>query len=270
MPKHLVALSLVMAALPAVALPAQDPASAEFTLKKCDDPKRPFGDMRRTIGDISFSLDKTGKPDTATINVTHALGMSVAGFKSVAARQLVGCRFDVDKAALTTSIVVRSHVTAGDTVVTIGPAARDATPAPALALERFDIPKDSMPLRWADARIDEQPRQLRCKPPPSPSIRAQGSGPSRAAAQQAASADAATQYDGWNQTHAGTLFAEILVKADGRPGNQVRVLDVNNPAAATGLAEMLGGCDYAPARYRGVAIAAMLQTRATIQNIVVR
>ncbi len=270
MSRHLVALTLGVVALRAETLTAQASAGGAFAIKKCDDPKAPFGDMRRTIGDVSFSIDRTGKPDTATIKVTHALGMSVAGFKSAAARQLVGCRFDVEKAALTASITVKAHVTLEPISVTVGPAERDPSPEPALPLEPFDIPKDSMPLRWADARIDEQPRQLQCKPPPRPSIRVQGSGATQAAAQQAASADMATQFEAWNSTHSGTLFAELLIKTDGRPGNQVRVIEVSNPPAATGLAEMLGGCDYAPARYRGVKVAAMLQTRMTIQNIVVR
>jgi len=264
-------LAVVVAFVQARVVAAQVPTDGDFALKKCDEPKIPIGTLPTGIGTISFKLDRDGKPDTVSIAVTKVMGLSAAGFRSVASRQLGACRFDVPQGKIAAPALVVASFRFDKTGAGIGGATLAADPPQALPIEPMTMSKDSFPMRTDDPRVEEGARRLSCKPPPGPTtIRAQGSGASAAAAQAAGRQDLQGQMQGFNQTHAGTLVAEILIKADGRPGNQVRVVEVDNPTAVTALAEYLGGCDYAPARYLGVKVASILRTTAHIAEVVVR
>jgi hypothetical protein len=242
-----------------------------YSLSKCDPPREQLGILPRISGQLFFLLGKDGKPDTASIKVLKVLGISAAGFRSVGARQLSSCRFEMEKAGLTAPTGVMSEVTADSTSVTLGAATRWITPAAPLAIEPLGLPKDSFPMRIDDRRIEERPRQLGCKEstaqPPTP--RAQSGPISTSATSPAAIAQAQSvqraEIDRWNTEHAGSLVAEVRASIDGKPGSEIHVISVTNGLATTSLAEQIGGCRYVPGRYHGIPIPSFVVTTITVQ-----
>src|ERR1017187_6059426 len=254
----------VVATTPA---PSQVPPAAggtQYAVKKCDEPKVPIGWLPKVAGQVTYLLGKDGRPDTATVAVVTLSGMSVAGFRSVARRQLSVCRFDIGTAGLTAAVRVVEEIGADSATVTALGATPATEPGTTLAIEPSDISKDSLPLPIDDRRIDERPRRLSCPYPQRPRVSgppvgsASSAGVTRADAQaQAPSRLAMTSF---NEHSAGTLVAQVRVGVDGRPGTQVRVLSVSNPLAAQNLAELIGGCRFVPARYHGVLVPALVET----------
>jgi hypothetical protein len=248
----------VVATTPA---PSQVPPAAggtQYAVKKCDEPNVPIGWLPKVAGQVTYLLGKDGRPDTATVAVVTLSGMSVAGFRSVAKRQLSVCRFDIGTAGLTAAVRVVEEIGGDSATVTALGATPATEPGTTLAIESFDISKDSFPLPIDDRRIDERPRRLSCPYPQRPRGSISSAGAARADAQaQAPLRLAMTTYD---ELSAGTLVAQVRVGVDGRPGTQVRVISVSNPSAAQNLAELIGGCRFVPARYHGVLVAAFVET----------
>ena len=60
---------------------------------------------------------------------------------------------------------------------------------------------------------------------------------------------------------AATLVARVVIGIDGRPGEQVRVISVTDPAAAQALAQQISGCRFAPGRVRGAIVPAYTDTK---------
>lgn len=238
-------------------------AQSGITLRKCDEPKTPIGMLPKGYGSIAYQLGKDGKPDTASIAVLKVIGLSAPAFHSVAARELSACRFDVGKPEPGKSVLVVSDVTFSDSAhVEIGTTSATPDSGTPMSLDASPLPKESLPLAVDDRRIEERPRRLSCKAPQGPRMTSvTGRGSSQAAAQADARSQIEQQMDQWNQTHGGVLVAEILVGADGKPGSQVRVISVSNPMAAQNLAEIIGGCRFAPGRVNGVAVPVYMVTR---------
>ena len=259
---------------------AQLPAVDTFPVKRCDQPKSPFGILLRSTGRVAFRLGTDGRPDTASLMVERVLGMSVAAYRSAAARRLSACRFDVDRAALHASVTVVDQADTDSIGVTIGVAREARDTNAALRPEPLVVPKDSFPLPFGDRRLEERPRQLSCKPfsgqpppqlPPSARQRAAAavSDAQRPGTSTAAQSGNLSETQKWNVTYAGTLVAIVRAGVDGKPGSAVRVVSVTNPSAVNRLAELIGGCEFAPGRYRGVAVPSFLLVTVTVPEATV-
>jgi hypothetical protein len=234
-------------------------STGPIAIKKCDDPKVPIGQLPNAIGTVTFRLAKDGRPDTASLAVVKVLGLSVAGFKSAAARQLSACRLDADKVTLTASSVVSAKVTIESTTVSIAAAELTTEPASPLAVEHFDAPHDTMPFDVGDPRVEERPRPLSCASQVrAPTvIHATGATPAQAMADAQNQARIANEQ--YNATNGGVLTAIVRVSADGKPGSQIRVIQLTNPAAGQSLGDRIGSCRYVPGRVLGVAVPALFQ-----------
>jgi hypothetical protein len=258
---------LLATALICLCVAAASSQAPSYAVKKCDAPKEEAGVLPRISGQAFYRLAKDGKPDTASIQVLRVFGISAAGFRSVVARRLSTCRFDVEKAALNAPAGVMSEIMADTTWFAVAIATPWITPAAPLAIEPLGLPKDSFPMRGDDRRIEERPRQISCKEAtalPPQSHRTTSMATTTAAIAQA-QATQRTETDQWNVAHAGTLVAEVRVGIDGKPGSAVRVISVTNAFATTSLAELIGGCRYVPGRYHGVLVPSFIQTTITVQ-----
>jgi hypothetical protein len=233
-----------------------------YPIKKCDDPKVPIGVLPKGFGTVSFLLGKDGKPDTASIAVLKVIGLSVAEFRSVAARELNGCRHDMGTVAPTAPVNVVQEIRFADSSsIDVGVATASPAPGTPLAIEPLGLPKDSFPMPIDDRRVEERPRRLSCKAPQSPPIRVAASGTSRADFQAQMQTQLRIAVEQWNDVNAGTLVGQVRVGVDGKPGTQVRVIEVSNPLAAQNLAELIGGCRFVPGRYHGVLVPAIVETK---------
>lgn len=240
----------------------QSPSGAGYSVKKCDDPKVPIGVLPKGFGTVSYLLGKDGKPDTASIAVLKVFGLSVAGFHSVASRELNGCRHDMGNVAPNATVSVVQEIRFADSSsIDVGVATASPAPGTPLAVEPLGFPKDSFPMPIDDRRIEERPRRLSCKPPQLPQIRVSASGTSRADAQAQMQSQVRTAMEQWNDFNAGTLIGQVRVGIDGKPGTQIRVIEVSNPSAAQNLAELIGGCRFVPGRYHGVLVPALVETK---------
>jgi hypothetical protein len=236
---------------------AQLPADAPIAVKKCDDPKIPIGRLPKAIGTVTFRLTKDGHPDTASLAVVKVLGLSVAGFKSAAARQLSACRLDADKIGATS--LVSASITIDSFAVSVAAAEWISDPATPLAVEHFDLPHDTMPFALGDARLEERPRPLSCTVQMKGPTVIHASGASRAEAVADAQNQARIANEQYNATNAGLLVAVVRVAVDGKPGSQLRVVELTNPAAGQNLGDRIGSCRYVPGRVLGVVVPAFLQ-----------
>jgi len=259
MPRHLLLCSAACLMLTATAASAQGAAGGPFVMKGCDDPKVPIGMLPKAGGTVSFKLSKDGKPDPETIAVTKVLGMSVAGFKSAAVRQLGACHFDVPKGALNSPATVTSDVTTAGNQVTFSSATivEAGTPLP---VEPFTLPRDTMPFAAEDRRVEEKPRRLGCTQQVKAPTVIHATGSSAAAAQQDARQQAQVMDEQFRASHAGKLTAVMRVGADGKPGSQIRVIEITNPPALQNLGDYLGSCRFAPGRILGQAVPTLFET----------
>jgi hypothetical protein len=250
---------LVAATLPATA----QSTPAGYPIKKCDEPKVPIGLLPKGFGQVSFMVGKDGKPDTASIAVLKVIGLSPAGFRSVAARVLSACHLDMGKPDPSASANVMSEVTFSEaTPVQVSTATPLSAPGTALALEPIKIPKDSFPLPLADLRIEERPLRLSCAGPRQQAPqRITARGANAAQAQQDATDQIRVAQQQQAALNSGTLTAQVLVGIDGKPGSQVRVIESSNPMATQNLAELIGGCRFAPGRIHGIAVPAYIETK---------
>lgn len=216
------------------------PRTDSIPVKNCGDPKVPIGLLSTASGTVQLTLARNGRPDTASIAVTEVTGMSAAGFRSVAVRKLGACRFDVGKVAGNAGVQVRAAMQVGGATITLGPAVPSPEPAPALALTALDLPIDSFPLPYQDARVEEHPRRLRCNDPPMPSA---------GSPQQMRE-----RMREWSATWMGIIHARVNVGVNGTPERRVLVLDSSNSDATSNLVNLLLGCSYVPGRTHGVVV----------------
>ncbi len=256
---------LLIAGLIAGVLPAsaQSPLAAGYSVKKCDEPKLPIGMLPKGFGEVSYMVGKDGKPDTASIAVLKVIGLSPAGFKSVTARVLSACRLDMGKPDPTASVGVMSEVTFSEaTPVQVSTATPLSAPGTALAIDAMKVSKDSLPLPINDRRVEERPLRLSCAGPRQQApTRITGRGSNPAQAQQDAMDQVRAAQQQQSATNSGTLVAQVVVGIDGKPGSQVRVISVSNPMAQQNLADLIGGCRFAPGRILGVAVPAYIETK---------
>ena len=240
-------------------LRAQAAPETGFAVTKCEEPKVPIGALGKSTGIVSFQLSRDGKPDTTSLAVLKVLGLSVAGFKSVAARQLSACRFSVPKSVNAATLVIAT-VNTDAANVGIGTATvPDAVSVP-LAVEPFTLARDTMPFAEDDARVEERPRRYNCSVGGGKITTIRGTGSTAAEAR----ADAQRQMQDAQArdavTHEGRLTAILRVSAEGKPGSALRVISSTNPGATQYLGDLIGSCKYVPARILGVAVPFLFRT----------
>lgn len=226
--------------------------SGSYPVKECWTSRTMFGVLPEASGWVSYSLHKDGKPDTASITVRKVDGMSAAGFRSVAVRKLRACRHEMGRPAPRAPVEVSQQISFADSSkLEVSVATTVVSDTPPLALEPFDISKDSFPLPISDSRIEERPRRLDCLPLPG-GVMPLPSPPGVDDGRRWMRENAAKVYSGW-------LIAQVRVGVDGKPGTAIRVLDASSPADAQKFARMIGGCQFVPARYHGVVVPAFIQ-----------
>jgi hypothetical protein len=134
------------------------PSGALYPVDKCGDPKVPIGVVPQGAGTVSCRLGKDGTPDTASIAVHKVLGLSVAGFRSVAVRALSPCRFDVGRVvALRGPVVVVRAVDLGAVSEACAIANRDLVRRP--GRRRLRQPAGTAEDARRDHRSHEQQQQ---------------------------------------------------------------------------------------------------------------
>ncbi|MGH7594097.1 MAG: hypothetical protein ACRELE_09655 [Gemmatimonadales bacterium] len=145
----------------ALALLGAPIAGRAQTLKKCDEPKVLIGVLPRGAATVWYRLAKDGRPDTSSLGVVEVHGLSASELRSVAARILSACRFDVPKQAAASELVTSLNFDSA--TVSLGTTNRaEDPPPPQQRAEVFDLSPDSLPLLATDHRIEERPRLVQC------------------------------------------------------------------------------------------------------------
>jgi hypothetical protein len=250
--------SAVLAALGIVA--AIPLALAAQTIKKCDLPKTPVGDLRASSATLSYRVTKDAKLDTASLGVVSTDGISAAEARSVAIRILGACRFDVPKGSSPDQRVITPMKF--DSGVAIGATTHADPAAPLLPLDALDLASDAVPLLSTDSRVEERPRITRCPSLPPPTIgTVSGRGASRQEAAAQANAELARQFDIWNHTNSGELVADVVIRTDGKVDANVKVVTSSNPGATATLANRIQDCTWVPGRAHGIVIPVRYRAR---------
>jgi hypothetical protein len=214
-----------------------------YRVRKCTVMKVPIGRLPNATGTVSLLLGKNGTPDTSSIAVLQVAGISVNGLRSAAVRRLSACQYDMGKSAPKASVGVVLELATNDTAIQVGVATPTGTPGPPLAMESAETSFATFPLPLDDSRIEERPRRLHCGDPT----------PGMVSMQQM------QQMEEWFRTSTGTVVAEVLVAADGKPDHRVKVIRTSNPSATVNLVNWLVGCEFVPGRYRGIAVPAFMR-----------
>lgn len=243
------AIALLVVALP-VSAQSGDAQASVFAVKKCDTPRVPIGWLHRASGRVSYTLGKDGNADTTSVNVVSVLGMSVAGYRSVAVRELSACKFDMGKNAPKTGVSVSQVIGfVGDSMQLRSAELLSDFPT-ALTIEPTVVSLDSFPLPINDRRMEELPMLIKCRESPGANQTIHGQGGTAAQAQQ----DAAAQMLEYSKQRNGSMMAEVVVEADGHVRRITKVLSITNQTALNTLTDMALHCEYVPARVLGVAV----------------
>jgi hypothetical protein len=226
---------LVLAAFP---LTAQ-----HYALAKCDVPREPLGYLRGG-GEVRYLLRANGRPDTASVAVIRADGISAGGYRSAVVRQLSACRMARPTNGPT---VVRQGVRFDSIQVAIEPAAPAERELPVLAIAeatpRVEVFAES------DSLLEERPRLVRCERSAGLPIRSQERVfTSREEVEAAIARDA--------RDYSGRLRARLVLDTTGRVmRDSIEVLESDNVNITNTLRANLGSCRYTPARIAGVPVA---------------
>ncbi len=216
------------------------PSPIAYAIKKCTPPKVPIGRLPNAAGTVSLLLGKDGKPDTSSIAVVQVAEISVSGFRSVVVRRLSSCQFEMGRSPPGAPAGIVLEVTTSDTGVLVSVATPTTTARPPLAPEPVALSLASFPLPLDDPRLEERPRRLRCGDP-APRLRTP------------------QEIEEWFRTTMGSILTEVLVGPDGKPDHKVKLLWTSNPGATRNLVNWEVGCEFAPGRYRGMAVPAFLR-----------
>jgi hypothetical protein len=231
--------AVIVAAALAVA-PVSESAAQSYPVKECDSPPPALG-ILHGIGQVSYLIDAKGHPDTASIRVVSSDSISLGGFRSAAARELVTCTFVVPKRTGKGSQSVFQQISFGGKKVFMSVAMATT------ALESdFTPPKPRLPaepLEVLDPRLEERPRQLGCDRAPNyPPIFGT---PSSVQAANAARAD-------WEQRYSGRVVFRFVIGVDGRPETgSIIVVSSTNPALTNIERGVIPSCRFAPGRIGG-------------------
>ncbi len=224
---------------------APDPT---ISIAKCTEPKEPFGHYQVT-GIIRTVLSPSGEADTTRIEVGSSDGLSPAGLRSVAARQLASCRFRIDPRPRQELVVLQQFVADSGhlTLRTIPAGNRAFTPQ---ALEVPPPPEE--PVNSNDPALDEAPRQLNCKmrEKMGPTMTVEGPLDLQRAQREL------------ERNAAGDVSFTFVVGADGRfvEGSAVMESSTNPNITQDGM-KVYESCRYAPGRIGGRPVAVRMKGR---------
>lgn len=221
--------------------------------KKCSAPKVPIG-LVRGSGELLFDVSAKGKPDTSTIQVLSATGISPAGLRSAVGRQLSACEFDAKKAHLAGVTRVRQAWSFEDTKTRFGGAIRSDT-GTAMLLAAAALPSEPIP--DTAAILEERPRALACNggPPMLPPGGDLMSGPDPSLATSTPVTEA-------------TATFELTIDTTGKviPGS-VRTLQSSDPSAADGMARNYTYCRYVPGRIGGIPVQTVMVEKMALRSV---
>jgi hypothetical protein len=218
-----------------------------FPLDRCEAPRSPLGYLTGA-GEITYRLKPDGRPDTITVAVITAQGVSAGGLRSAAVRQLAACRMARPEQAL----VVRQLVRFDSIRVMIDPAVAEESPVEVLAIDTVRPATRVYAAR--DSMLEERPRRIRCERGPGPPP---GPGEQRFSSRQ--EAEEAFAREARNMS--GRLRVRVVIGVDGRViRDSTQVLESTNPNTTNSLLATISSCRYAPARIGGIPVAASLVT----------
>lgn len=236
--------ALVLAA--ALLLPT--PARAQsLALDHCDTPRVPLGRLTGE-GRVLYRLAEDGHPDTGTVAVLAVSGVSAAGFRSAAVRELSACRMKRlhdahDGVRVTEQIAFVGE--RGRTTIRIAPPDR-ATEAdiPLLTDPRLAQPSHAAILD--DSLVEEHPRGLGCNGV------FMNNGPTLPAGRYRSEAEAHEAFEAWARQHSGHVQLLAVVGVDGRvPRDQISVVASDNPTVTNDLTNATASCRFTPGRVGG-------------------
>jgi hypothetical protein len=215
---------------------AQEPA---VRLERCDRPRAPLG-VLTLQGEIAFQLTGGARPDTASVAVLRVSGSSAAGMRSAMARLLSACRFrrgssSGDGLWVRTAIHLDStRFEVGDAVVLSAPPVDSLSTAPAsTGPGPGEVVDADHPL------LDERPRALKCKMPPTP-----GGSP--------------RSWEQWRELgrRQGMVRLSLLVDTTGRVNrDSIQVRASSQPWVNNRAIGLVASCRLAPGRIQGRAVA---------------
>lgn len=241
--RHLTCLLLLFLVSPH--LGAQQPNDTIFALRECESRVPVVGPMRAD-GIVAALLRADGRIDTSTTRVLQVESVSVAAYRSAAARILSTCRYRVTgaKERFPLPVVIALQFQGGPASV----ASAEQVPQLETGLEPGPvlIPTQDLPLAPEDRRIEESPI-----PEPGCSVwrRFGGTRYYRSAAE--AMRDINTRM----VQQSGNLKVEFEVNREGRvAASSVKLLQSDNAKAAESFVETIQECRYMPARIGGVPV----------------
>ena len=242
--------ALGLSILVAGTLAAQD---QPLGFKKCSAPKVPIGRVRGS-GELLFDISAKGKPDTSTIQVLSATGISPAGLRSAVGRQLSACEFNTKDAHLTGITKVRQAWSFEDMKTRFGGAIPSDT-GTAMLLTTAVLP--SGPIPDTAAILEERPRPLACNggPPMLPPGGDLMSGPDPSMETSAPVTEA-------------TATFELTIDTTGKviPGS-VRTLQSSAPLTTDGMARNYSYCRYAPGRIGGIPVQTTVVEKMALRSV---
>lgn len=242
---HRLTTGILLALAVAPRLGAQQPIDTVFALRGCESRVPVVGPMRAD-GIVAALLRPDGRIDTASTRVLQVESVSIAAFRSGAARFLSTCQYRLTGAKRPNPIpvVISMQFQGGPTLV--GPA--EEVPQLDVGLEPGPVllPTQDLPLAPEDRRIEESPLPQRdCSV-----WRDFGS------TRYYRSIDEAMRdMDTRLEERRGRLRVEFEVDREGRVvETSINVLTQDNPKAAEHFVKAIKGCQYLPARVGGMGV----------------
>jgi TonB family protein len=225
-------------------LTAQAANDTAFALRGCESRVPVMGPMTAD-GIVAAMLGADGRIDTATTRVLQVESVSVAAYRSAAARYLSTCRYRTSGAKGRYPLPVVIALAFARQTQRAGPAEQvpqlDAGIAPAPVL----IPTQDLPLEPIDRRIEEFPMPL------------PGCSPTRTIGTRVYSSLAAARRDINAQLAEirGNIRVELEVDRDGTVvPSSVVLVSYDNPNVADTFVEALRKCRFIPARIGGIPV----------------
>lgn len=225
----------------AVARPAR---AQTYGVDKCRPSSAGIGAVVAT-GRVRYTLGGDGTPDTASLGVLAVDRISPAGYHSVVARLLSGCKMHHPDAALAVVQMVRFD-TGGAHLTPAAAAAADDVPLPLQPTP----PAVTGPVDASDSTLEEHPSWITCDRPPRtqpPTTTGRGT-----AAEQ-------NMFAAASPMNSGMVTARLLIGADGRVmKDSLTLVSSDNPQNTSNLLRALASCRYAPGRIGGTPVATRL------------